>query len=152
MKKLLIAIALTVSATVGLSGCSIFLPQPTPAETEVTVPPVVDFDDENWDRDVTTEEFADAFPEFDVTDLVAIPDVTVQNNTRLWVLGSSDDDHAYEKAVGWAEDYVELEAEEGNDTVSGVYVGEDRNISIAIRQIGDDEDTAAFLIYITSSI
>jgi hypothetical protein len=38
----------------------------------------------------------------------------------MWVLGSSDPDHGYEKAVGWAEHYVELEAEEGNDTVSGI--------------------------------
>jgi hypothetical protein len=71
----------------------------------------------------------------------------------MWVLGSSGPDPpGYEKAVGWAEDYVELEAEEGNDTVSGIYAGEKRDVSIAIRQVGDDEDTAAVFVYITSSI
>jgi hypothetical protein len=68
----------------------------------------------------------------------------------MWVLGSSDPDRGYEKAVGWAEHYVELEAEEGNDTVSGIYGGEKRNVSIAIRRVGDD--TAAAFVYVTSSI
>jgi hypothetical protein len=54
--------------------------------------------------------------------------------------------------VSWAENYVELEPEEGNDTVSGIYTDKTRSVSIAIRQVGDDVETAAFLIYITSSI
>jgi hypothetical protein len=150
MKQILIAAMVVVSA-VALGGCSAAgsgAPE-TVATIEPSVPPVTSDD---WDQSVTVDQFVEAFPEFDTAGLVAIPGITVQNNTRMWVLGSSDPDHSYEKAVGWAEDYVELEAEEGNDTVSGIYAGEKRNVSIAIRQVGDDEDTAAVFVYITSSI
>jgi hypothetical protein len=149
MRRILIVALIAVSAT-GLTGCSALGGAEPVATIEPTVEPV--FDPNGWDQSVTLEQFVDAFPEFDTEGLISIPGITVQNNTRAWILGSSDPDHSYEKAVGWAENYVELEPEEGNDTVSGIYTDETRSVSIAIRQVGDDVDTAAFLIYITSSI
>lgn len=152
MRRLLIVALIAVSAA-GLTGCSVVGNAEPVAAIEPTVEPVDAPNDPNaWDQSVTLEQFVDAFPEFDTDGLISIPGITVQNNTRLWVLGSSDPDHSYEKAVSWAEDYVDLEAEEGNDTVSGIYTDKTRNVSIAIRQVGDDVETAAFLMYITSSI
>lgn len=152
MRRLLIVALIAVSAA-GLTGCSVVGNAEPVATIEPTVEPVDAPNDPNaWDQSVTLEQFVDAFPEFDTDGLISIPGITVQNNTRLWVLGSSDPDHSYEKAVSWAEDYVDLEAEEGNDTVSGIYTDKTRNVSIAIRQVGDDVETAAFLMYITSSI
>lgn len=149
MRRILIGALIAVSVA-GLTGCS-FPGQAEPVATsDPTVAPVVD--PNGWDQSVTVEQFVDAFPEFDTTDLVAIEGITAQNNTRAWALGTSDPDHSYQKAVAWAEDYVDLEAEEGNDTVSGIYADEKRSVSIAIRQVGDDTDTAGFLIYLTSSI
>jgi hypothetical protein len=154
MRKLLIVALIAVSAA-GLTGCSVTGNAEPVATIEPTVKPVDAPNDPNaWDQSVTLEQFVDAFPEFDTESLISIPGITVQNNTRMWVLGSSDPDHSYEKAVSWAENYVELELEpeEGNDTVSGIHTDGTRSVSIAIRQVGDDVETAAFLIYITSSI
>ena len=149
MKKIIVAAVIALTA-VGLTGCSFGdkVENIDSSSQSQDVPPVTT---DEWNQAVTLEEFADYFPELDTTDLVAIPTLVAQQNTRLWALGTSDKDHSYEKAVGWAENYVELVAEEGNDTVSGVYIGEDRNVDIAIRQVGDDVDTAGFIMYITSS-
>jgi hypothetical protein len=130
MKKILI-VGLVVLSAIGLTGCS-FADQAATVETyDPVVEPVLD--PNGWDQSVTIDEFITAFPEFDTTGLVSIPGITVQNNTRAWLLGTSDPDHSYEKAVTWAEDYVELEAEVGNDTVSGIYTDDNRSVSIAIR-------------------
>jgi hypothetical protein len=128
MRRILIGALIAVSAA-GFTGCSAL----GGAEPVATVEPSVE-------------------PVLDPNGLISIPGITVQNNTRMWVLGSSDPDHSYEKAVSWAEYYVELEPEEGNDTVSDIYTDKARSVSIAFRQVGDDVETPAFLIYITSSI
>jgi hypothetical protein len=146
MKRFLM-IGLIALAAAGMTGCSM----PGGAETVPTAEPL-GIDPNEWDQSATLDQFADAFPELDTTPLAAIEDITVQNNTRMWVLGTSDPDHSYEKAVTWAEDYVVLEPDEDIDMVSGTYTGDDRSVTIDIRQVGDDIETAGFLLYVTSSV
>jgi hypothetical protein len=146
MKRFLI-IGLIALAATGMTGCSM----PGGVETVPTAEPL-GFDPNGWDQSVTLDQFAEAFPELDTIPLAAIEGITVQNNTRMWVLGTSDPDHSYERAVAWAEDYVELEADEDMDMVSGTYTDDDRSVTIDIRQAGDDIETAGFILYVTSSI
>ncbi|WP_139824916.1 hypothetical protein [Agreia pratensis] len=152
MRRLMIVALIAVSAA-SFTGCSALGGAEPVATVEPTVEPIeAPNDPDAWDQPVTLEQFEDAFPEFDASGLVSMPNVNVMNNTRMWVLGSSDRDHSYEKAVSWAKGYVDLKPEGDDRTVSGIYVGKTRNVSIMIVQAGDDVDTAGFWMYITSSI
>jgi hypothetical protein len=149
MKRFL-TVGLIVLCAAGLTGCS-FAGQPDRVDPAPTAEPL-GIDPTEWDQSVTLDQFADAFPELDTTALATIEGITVQNNTRMWVLGTSDSDHSYEKAVTWAEGYVELEPDEDMDMVTGTYSDDGRSVTIDIRQVGDNSDTAGFLLYVTSSI
>jgi hypothetical protein len=92
MRRLLI-VALIAASAAGLTGCSVLGNAEPVATIEPTVEPVDAPNDPNaWDQSVTLEQLVDAFPEFDTDGLTSIPGITVQNNTRMWVLGSSDPD------------------------------------------------------------
>lgn len=144
--------AVITAVTILLSGCSILnAPNPVPSPTEEITFPTGSTED--WDYGVTLDDFTEAFPELDTSELVAIPNVTPMSNTQMWALGNGAE--GFDSVLAWASQYADMQPTDRENIWEGIYTGDNRSVQFVIRMV-DVEDASpldnGFLLYVTGSI